>query len=109
MADLLTAVRIFRINSRIKAECYCFESAVVFIGSLSVHDLKSFHSFLPAVPDDGLEGWLLYANPADACHKLERPPSSPVNRKPWIVMARRFNCTFEEKAIHAEAAGWCLK
>ena len=68
--------------------------------------LMLFFSISPhSVPDDGVEGWLLYAEPDDACSPLKPPLKTTVNKKPWIVMARRFNCTFGEKASNAEAAG----
>lgn len=67
--------------------------------------LGSWSFPIPEGPE-GIEGWLMYANPPQACGPIEAPPKSSVNTKPWIVLAKRHNCTFGDKAQAAEDAGY---
>lgn len=62
-------------------------------------------SFVSLVPDEGVEGWLIHANPHDACDSLDPPPEPPSYKRKSILLARRYNCTFTEKAIFAQKAG----
>jgi len=58
------------------------------------------------IPDIGIEGWILYAKPHNACGPVVPPPKSPVIKKPWILMARRYDCRFIDKAQYAQQAGY---
>lgn len=61
------------------------------------------------VPDEGLDGLLLVADPEDACSPLRAPARR--YDEPWVALISRSqhahptNCTFDVKVRHAEAAG----
>lgn len=58
------------------------------------------------IPDDGVEGWLVHARPHDACGTVDSPPEPPQFKRSSILLARRFNCTFADKALNAQNAGY---
>lgn len=70
-------------------------------------DLAALGNWAAPIPENGIEGWLVHAEPKNACLPLRRATTPPgwISR-PWIVLARRHNCSFDEKARHAQNAGY---
>ncbi|XP_063003227.1 E3 ubiquitin-protein ligase RNF167-like [Elgaria multicarinata webbii] len=62
--------------------------------------------FGPLLPRMGLTGYLVEAVPMNACLPIEAPPAS--NRTPpsFIVLIRRYDCSFDVKISHAQQAGF---
>ncbi|XP_007952689.2 E3 ubiquitin-protein ligase ZNRF4 [Orycteropus afer afer] len=54
---------------------------------------------------EGLRGYLMEANPANACQPIKgpRPSNSSLGA---IVLIRRYDCTFDLKVLHAQRAGF---
>jgi hypothetical protein len=53
-----------------------------------------------------LQGYAVYADPANACTPVQPPDpifNASVN---WILVARRFDCNFQEKIQNAQNAGY---
>lgn len=48
----------------------------------------------------------VYANPPTACQKIQPPPNITDYNGNWIVLARRYNCSFEIKVRMAQEAGF---
>lgn len=48
----------------------------------------------------------VYANPANACQKIQGPPNNTDYNGNWIVLIRRYNCSFEIKIRMAQEAGY---
>lgn len=50
---------------------------------------------------------VVYADPPTACHKIQPPPNDTdyINVN-WIVLIRRYNCSFEIKVRMAQEAGY---
>ncbi|XP_063394142.1 E3 ubiquitin-protein ligase RNF13 [Cydia fagiglandana] len=63
-------------------------------------------AFGAKLPDDGLRGLLVRAEPADGCAPLARPPPADNFTDKWIVLIARYNCTFDVKIRNAQAAGY---
>lgn len=49
-----------------------------------------------AVPDEGLYGKLVLADPEDACSPIKQVPAN-TSTVPWIALIRRYPCTFPTK------------
>jgi len=49
---------------------------------------------------------VVYANPPTACHKIQAPPNNTDYNGNWIVLIRRYNCSFEIKVRMAQEAGY---
>jgi len=49
---------------------------------------------------------VVYANPPTACHNIQAPPNSTDYNGNWIVLIRRYNCSFEIKVRMAQEAGY---
>lgn len=48
----------------------------------------------------------VYANPSNACQKIQGPPNNTDYNGNWIVLIRRYNCSFEIKVRMAQEAGY---
>lgn len=48
----------------------------------------------------------IYANPPSACQKIQAPPNITDYNGNWIVLIRRYNCSFEIKVRMAQEAGY---
>lgn len=46
----------------------------------------------------------VYANPANACQEIQGPPNNTDYHGNWIVLIRRYNCSFEVKIRNAQKA-----
>lgn len=65
--------------------------------------------YTPAIPENGMIGFLIRAHPSDACSKLDPPPPSNHTFQNWFVLAdRTYNthCTNREKIKNAAEAGY---
>ncbi|EMP24211.1 E3 ubiquitin-protein ligase RNF167 [Chelonia mydas] len=62
--------------------------------------------FGPPLPSKGLTGYLMEAMPANACHPIESPPAPRNSSMAFIVLIRRYDCTFGAKVRHAQQAGY---
>lgn len=76
----------------------------------TVDDASAY--FGPAIPDDGLLGYIALAKPIGACSPIERPPNvSFVDANKWIALVQRTpsatgNCSFDLKVYYAQQAGF---
>ncbi|XP_065560695.1 E3 ubiquitin-protein ligase RNF13-like isoform X2 [Artemia franciscana] len=59
-----------------------------------------------ALPDAGLKGYVLPAKPNNACSPIEPPPNNTNPHGHWIVLIRRYGCTFADKVRMAQEAGY---
>ena len=48
----------------------------------------------------------MYSNPANACSPVEPPPGPPGSSMNWILLIRRYDCTFEVKVRMAQNANY---
>jgi len=68
--------------------------------------------FGSGLPEEGLVGFLVVAEPVDACAALAPAPLATNPRHPWIALIRRSNsqdgeeCTFQQKVEHAMEANF---
>ena len=57
-----------------------------------------------------VQGLLRVANHSLGCVPLDPPPPIPEGTSPeyakWVVLIRRHNCTYVEKVLNAQAAGY---
>ncbi|KAL3848507.1 hypothetical protein ACJMK2_019359 [Sinanodonta woodiana] len=67
------------------------------------YDLQA--SFGPNVPSAGIRGYLIAVKPLNGCQPVEHPPGNMTNQS-WIALIERNNCTFREKVLHAQVAGF---
>nr|XP_028569873.1 E3 ubiquitin-protein ligase ZNRF4-like [Podarcis muralis] len=80
-----------------------------FIRAVHSHDSPSLDFralpalFGPLLPTEGLTGSLVEASPANACLPIEGPPNAS---SAFIVLIRRYNCSFTTKVLHAQQAGF---
>ncbi|TGZ48913.1 E3 ubiquitin-protein ligase RNF13-like [Temnothorax curvispinosus] len=68
------------------------------------HDMPA--KFGGMIPPEGIKGMVVYADPPHACHKIQAPPNNTDYNGNWIVLIRRFNCSFEIKVRMAQQAGY---
>ncbi|RWS16705.1 E3 ubiquitin-protein ligase RNF13-like protein [Dinothrombium tinctorium] len=57
------------------------------------------------VPNDGIAGRLLVADPIEACEPIKKAPNDNSTLK-WIVLIKRLPCTFQRKLQNAKDAGF---
>jgi E3 ubiquitin-protein ligase RNF13 len=49
---------------------------------------------------------VVYADPPAACQRIKSPPNDTNYNRNWIVLIRRYNCSFEIKVRMAQEAGY---
>lgn len=60
-----------------------------------------------ALPVEGMKGLVVMANPEDACTSIDQPPDNHTNYfGNWIVLIRRYGCSFEQKVRVAQRANY---
>ncbi|XP_053149181.1 E3 ubiquitin-protein ligase ZNRF4-like, partial [Hemicordylus capensis] len=62
--------------------------------------------FGPSLQHEGLLGYVIEAQPANACHPIEAPPSLNGSFIAFIALIRRYDCPFTTKVLHAQRAGY---
>ncbi|KAG7673845.1 putative Receptor homology region, transmembrane domain- and RING domain-containing protein 1 [Nannochloris sp. 'desiccata'] len=88
-----------------------FAAVVVQIDSFSFDALSDMPaSFGPEIPNEGLSGLLVLADPSSACSPLKIPDFAKESSQPWIALISRSqgesdDCTFDVKVRNAETAG----
>lgn len=79
----------------------------VLDGNLSTVDFEDLPAMfgVPLAPK-GVQGYLMEARPANACHPIEGPQLVGNGSLGAIVLIRRYDCTFDLKVLHAQRAGF---
>ncbi|XP_064080083.1 E3 ubiquitin-protein ligase RNF13-like [Macrobrachium nipponense] len=63
-------------------------------------------SFGPPLPLAGFKGYATYVEPHNACIVPDPPPVIANYSGLWIGIVKRYNCTFVEKVLNAQHAGY---
>ncbi|XP_033207331.1 E3 ubiquitin-protein ligase RNF13-like isoform X2 [Belonocnema kinseyi] len=58
------------------------------------------------IPPEGIKGMVVYADPPYACQDVKEPPNVTGYDGYWILLASRYNCSFEIKVRMAQKAGY---
>lgn len=61
-------------------------------------------SFGSILPQSGLRGLIVGANPRNACAPIEPPPVLEDYTGRWFVLIRRYDCNFVDKVRYAQLA-----
>ncbi|XP_069701910.1 E3 ubiquitin-protein ligase RNF13 isoform X2 [Periplaneta americana] len=62
--------------------------------------------FGDSLPLEGLKGLVVSAKPENACTEIAPPPQYPNYFGKWIVLIRRYGCSFEDKVRAAQNASY---
>ncbi|KAG9461416.1 E3 ubiquitin-protein ligase RNF167 [Eleutherodactylus coqui] len=84
------------------------ESTIYAYSSKNRTELEEFAD-LPAqfgspLPLDGLRGYIIHADPHNACTPIKPPPAK--NNTIFIALIRRYDCNFDIKVLHAQQSGY---
>ncbi|XP_020278149.1 E3 ubiquitin-protein ligase RNF13-like [Pseudomyrmex gracilis] len=84
---------------------------ILVFSAVARHQIEEEFRDMPArfgsmIPPDGIKGMVVYADPPHACQKIQPPPNDTDYKGNWIVLIRRYNCTFEIKVRMAQEAGY---
>uniref|UniRef100_A0A8D0KI65 PA domain-containing protein n=1 Tax=Salvator merianae TaxID=96440 RepID=A0A8D0KI65_SALMN len=80
---------------------------MVYTQNATCVDFKAVPAcFGAALPRAGLTGFLVEAVPANACHPIRAPPALKGSPPGFIVLIRRYGCSFGMKVLHAQQAGY---
>ncbi|TRY79078.1 hypothetical protein TCAL_05915 [Tigriopus californicus] len=87
----------------VKAEVLVFELR-------TGHELRSMPSapaqFGRAFPDEGISGWVMKANPINACQPIEPPIGRRHDGLQYFALISRNGCSFETKIRYAQKANF---
>lgn len=92
--------------------CAAYSGAEILIFSAGArHQIEEEFHDMPAkfggvIPNEGIKGMIVYSDPPTACHKIQAPPNNTDYAGNWIVLIRRYNCSFEIKVRMAQEAGF---
>ncbi|XP_041482657.1 E3 ubiquitin-protein ligase RNF13-like isoform X2 [Lytechinus variegatus] len=73
------------------------------------NDTQRFQSVTAAFGSnpDGRMGWLVVANPSEACQSIDNPPVHLRNTSEmYFALIKRGKCDFDKKVFHAQQAGY---
>ncbi|KAL6429292.1 hypothetical protein ACFW04_008182 [Cataglyphis niger] len=84
---------------------------ILVFSAVARHQIEEEFRDMPAkfggiIPSEGIKGMAVYANPPSACQKIQSPPNITDYNGNWIVLIRRYNCSFEIKVRMAQEAGY---
>ncbi|XP_011635221.1 E3 ubiquitin-protein ligase RNF13-like isoform X1 [Pogonomyrmex barbatus] len=84
---------------------------ILVFSAVARHQIEEEFRDMPAkfggiIPPEGIKGMVVYADPPTACHKIQPPPNATDYNGNWIVLIRRYNCSFEIKVRMAQEAGY---
>lgn len=84
---------------------------ILVFSAVARHQIEEEFRDMPAkfggiIPPEGIKGMVVYADPPTACHKIQAPPNNTEYNGNWIVLIRRYNCSFEIKVRMAQQAGY---
>ncbi|EFN74498.1 RING finger protein 13 [Camponotus floridanus] len=82
---------------------------ILVFSAMARHQIEEEFRDMPAkfggiIPSEGIKGMAVYANPANACQEIQGPPNNTDYHGNWIVLIRRYNCSFEVKVRNAQKA-----
>ncbi|XP_032680995.1 E3 ubiquitin-protein ligase RNF13-like isoform X1 [Odontomachus brunneus] len=92
--------------------CAAYGRADILVFSAEArHQIEEEFRDMPArfgglIPTDGIKGMVVYSDPPNACHEIQGPPNNISYNNNWIVLIRRYNCSFEIKVRMAQKAGY---
>ncbi|KAK7069112.1 E3 ubiquitin-protein ligase rnf13 [Halocaridina rubra] len=87
----------------------CFADVVVIstITNKTETSIPDFPAtFGPPLPLAGFKGYATRVEPETACTLPNPPPNVTGIGGPWIAIVRRYNCTFVEKVLNSQRAGY---
>lgn len=58
------------------------------------------------IPLSGMRVLAVESEPKDGCGNIAPPLKNQNNNNKWVVIIRRYNCSFEDKVRHAQTAGY---
>ncbi|OQV12878.1 E3 ubiquitin-protein ligase RNF13 [Hypsibius exemplaris] len=88
------------------------EADILVIGGPKNETMYRFTSqpatFGPQIPEDGTDGYLVVAEPINACEAVAPPPSEAngTSTRDWILLVKRGGCDFDTKIRNAQTAGY---
>lgn len=92
--------------------CAVYSDADILVFSaMARHQIEEEFRDMPAkfggiIPAEGIKGMVVYSDPPTACQEIQGPPNDTNYNGNWIVLIRRYNCSFEIKVRMAQKAGY---